>query len=110
MNEISFTIANVEKETGLSKDTLRMWERRYGFPAPERDPGGDRVYPAAQVERLRLIKRLIDQKSCSEDAATAQVLGITFEELGIGVARTWGFPSLIVNSMRKLPPGNKPGP
>ncbi len=61
MNEISFTIANVEKETGLSKDTLRMWERRYGFPAPERDPGGDRVYPAAQVERLRLIKRLIDQ-------------------------------------------------
>ena len=61
MNEISFTIANVEKETGLSKDTLRMWERRYGFPAPERDPAGDRVYPAAQVERLRLIKRLIDQ-------------------------------------------------
>lgn len=61
MNEISFTIASVEKETGLPKDTLRMWERRYGFPAPERDPGGDRVYPAAQVERLRLIKRLIDQ-------------------------------------------------
>ena len=51
------------------------------------------------------IKRLIDQKSCSEDAATGQVLGITFEELGIGIARTWGFPALIVNSMRKLPPG-----
>ncbi len=61
MNEISFTITSVEKETGLSKDTLRMWERRYGFPAPERDSGGDRVYPAAQVEQLRLIKRLIDQ-------------------------------------------------
>jgi len=51
------------------------------------------------------IKRLIDQKPCSEDAATAKVLGITFEELGIGIARTWGFPALIVNSMRKLPPG-----
>ncbi|MBS1227318.1 MAG: serine/threonine protein kinase [Proteobacteria bacterium] len=51
------------------------------------------------------IKRLIDQKPCSEDAATAKVLGITFEELGIGIARTWGFPVLIVNSMRKLPPG-----
>ena len=61
MNEISFTIASVEKETGLSKDTLRMWERRYGFPAPGRDPAGDRLYPAGQVERLRLIKRLIDQ-------------------------------------------------
>ena len=51
------------------------------------------------------IKRLIDQKSCSEDAAAGQVLGITFEELGIGIARSWGFPALIVNSMRKLPPG-----
>ena len=51
------------------------------------------------------IKRAIDQKSCSEDAATVQVLGITFEELGIGIARTWGFPTLIVNSMRHLPPG-----
>lgn len=61
MNEISFTIASVEKETGLSKDILRMWERRYGFPSPERDAGGDRLYPAGQVERLRLIKRLIDQ-------------------------------------------------
>ena len=61
MNEISFTIANVERETGLSKDLLRMWERRYGFPAPERDANGDRVYPAEQVERLRRIKRLIDR-------------------------------------------------
>ena len=61
MNKISFTIASVEKEIGLSKDILRMWERRYGFPAPERDTNGDRVYPAEQVERLRRIKRLIDQ-------------------------------------------------
>lgn len=61
MNKLSFTIANVERETGLSKDLLRMWERRYGFPAPERDANGDRIYPAEQVERLRRIKRLIDQ-------------------------------------------------
>ena len=61
MNEISFTIANVERETGLSKDLLRMWERRYGFPAPARDANGDRIYPADQVDRLRRIKRLMDQ-------------------------------------------------
>ncbi len=61
MNKISFTITSVEKETGLSKDILRMWERRYGFPSPGRDAAGNRLYPADQVERLRLIKRLIDQ-------------------------------------------------
>ena len=58
---LDFNIAAVERETGLSKDVLRMWERRYGFPVPERDANGERLYPAAQVERLRLIKRLMDQ-------------------------------------------------
>ena len=57
----SFSIAAVERDTGLSKDVLRMWERRYGFPIPERDANGERLYPEAQVERLRLIKRLMDQ-------------------------------------------------
>jgi len=61
MNTLSFNIAAVERDTGLSKDVLRMWERRYGFPVPERDAHGERRYPAEQVERLRQIKRLMDQ-------------------------------------------------
>jgi DNA-binding transcriptional MerR regulator/methylmalonyl-CoA mutase cobalamin-binding subunit len=58
--EPTLPIAAVERDTGLSKDTLRMWERRYGFPSPQRDAQGERAYPMAQVERLRLIRRLID--------------------------------------------------
>jgi DNA-binding transcriptional MerR regulator/methylmalonyl-CoA mutase cobalamin-binding subunit len=53
-------IAAVERDTGLSKDTLRVWERRYGFPTPERDALGERSYPLAQVDKLRTLKRLID--------------------------------------------------
>jgi len=56
-----FTIAAVERDVGLSKDVLRVWERRYGFPAPERDSKGERLYSAEQVARLRLIKRYMDQ-------------------------------------------------
>jgi DNA-binding transcriptional MerR regulator/methylmalonyl-CoA mutase cobalamin-binding subunit len=52
-------ISAVERDTGLSKDTLRVWERRYGFPQPVRDENGERAYPADQVERLRLITRLL---------------------------------------------------
>ena len=40
------SIAAVERETRLSKDVLRVWERRYGFPRPERDANGERCYPA----------------------------------------------------------------
>src|ERR1700758_2508741 len=57
----AFGIAAVERETGLSKDTLRVWERRYGFPRPLRDAHGERSYPADQVMRLRMIRRLMDQ-------------------------------------------------
>jgi MerR family transcriptional regulator, light-induced transcriptional regulator len=54
------TIGAVERDTGLSKDVLRVWERRYGFPKPGRDANGERVYEEAQVERLRMIRRLMD--------------------------------------------------
>ena len=57
----TFNIAAVERETGLSKDVLRMWERRYGFPVPARDGHGERAYSADQVARLAQIKRLMDQ-------------------------------------------------
>ena len=53
-------IGAVERDTGLSKDTLRIWERRYGFPKPIRDVHGERVYPHSQIKRLTIIKRLID--------------------------------------------------
>jgi methanogenic corrinoid protein MtbC1 len=55
------TIRAVERDTGLSKDTLRVWERRYGFPTPNRDATGERIYSIEQVEKLRLIKRLLDR-------------------------------------------------
>lgn len=54
-------IGAVERDTGLSKDTLRIWERRYGFPQPGRDGRGERSYPPDQVEKLRALKRLMDR-------------------------------------------------
>lgn len=53
-------IAAVERDTGINKETLRVWERRYGFPSPWRDAAGERLYPPEQVQRLHLVKRLLD--------------------------------------------------
>ena len=38
---------------GISPNTLRSWERRYGFPRPRRTPGGHRQYALAEIESLR---------------------------------------------------------
>jgi hypothetical protein len=58
-DEPLLSIAAVERETGLGKDTLRAWERRYGFPVPQRDAAGIRGYPRALVDRLALIRRAL---------------------------------------------------
>ena len=71
-----FTIAAVERDTGLSKDTLRVWERRYLFPVPGRDAHGERLYSREQLEQLRLIKRLLDAGH-----RPGQVVGLPTAEL-----------------------------
>jgi serine/threonine protein kinase len=56
-------------------------------------------------EEVDEIRKLMQAKKMSEDMAAARVLGLSFEDLGTGIARTWGFPPAIVNSMRRLPVG-----
>ena len=50
----------MESETGLTKDILRKWEVRFGFPCPSRNPSGERFYSRAELDRLMVIKRLLD--------------------------------------------------
>ena len=38
---------------GVSTNTLRTWERRFGYPAPQRTAGGHRLYELAELEALR---------------------------------------------------------
>ncbi|MBC7430127.1 MAG: MerR family transcriptional regulator [Bacteriovorax sp.] len=56
-----YPINVVEKETTISKFLLRMWERRYTFPRPERDSKGERVYTNEDVKKLKLIKKLMEE-------------------------------------------------
>lgn len=57
--ESGYSIRVVSRLTGVSPDTLRMWERRYGFPEPKRSTSGVRTYSAADVERLTLVARAL---------------------------------------------------
>ena len=96
--EATWSIADVERETGLGKDTLRVWERRYGFPTPARDGLGERVYSKEQLARLRLIKRLLDA-----DHRPGKVVQLSFkelqdrlDELGHAIAKPKATPELEV--------------
>lgn len=38
---------------GVSPNTLRSWERRFGFPSPRRTQGGHRQFDLSEIEALR---------------------------------------------------------
>jgi DNA-binding transcriptional MerR regulator len=58
---------------GVSPNTLRSWERRYGFPRPHRSPGGHRHYELAEIESLRLT--LAETHNVSSAVTLAQERG-----------------------------------
>ena len=74
--EGTFKIGAVARLTGVSTHTLRKWESRYDAVVPIRTERGQRVYSGADVERLRLIRRLVDAGVAPRDVA-----GLSVEEL-----------------------------
>jgi DICT domain-containing protein len=49
------SISGIVRRTGVAEPTLRMWERRYGFPRPTRTPSGHRRYTEAHVEQVQRV-------------------------------------------------------
>ena len=49
----------VARQTGVSPDTLRHYERKGLLPLPARTPAGYRRYGPGAVERVRLIQRAL---------------------------------------------------
>ncbi len=57
---MDLSIGALAKATGVPANTLRTWERRYGFPEARRTAGGQRVYAPDTVDRVRLVARAIE--------------------------------------------------
>lgn len=71
-----YRIGKVSKMTGISPDTLRVWERRYETVVPQRTPNGGRVYSSEDIARLSLMKKLVDAGD-----AIGSVAGLSQSEL-----------------------------
>ena len=60
VDEAKYRVGMVSKMTGLSTHTLRMWEKRYATVLPKRTEAGGRLYTDAHIERLRLLRKLVE--------------------------------------------------
>lgn len=59
VREHQWPMGAVTRRTGIGEHTLRAWERRFGFPVPDRLPSGHRRYSADQVQHLLLIREAL---------------------------------------------------
>lgn len=59
-------------------------------------------------EEYRVIHDRMAQRGESELAASIAVLGVSYADIGVGVARSWGFPPALSASMAPLPAGKLP--
>jgi MerR family transcriptional regulator, light-induced transcriptional regulator len=59
--ETVFKIGAVSRITNIPVDTLRIWERRYNVVVPIRSNNADRLYQTDDINRLTLLKMLVDR-------------------------------------------------
>jgi len=77
-----YRIGTVASLTGLSVERLRAWERRYAI-RPAHKQGKTRFYSKPQLDRLKLIKHLVDQGQ-----AISSLAGLSSEQLSLRVHAT----------------------
>jgi DNA-binding transcriptional MerR regulator len=73
---------------GVSPNTLRSWERRFGYPSPARTTGGHRQYDLAEVEALK--QAFEETQNVSSAIAVARRRGAgppSSNRLGLALAR-----------------------
>ena len=68
MTDSLYRIQAVSKLTGVPPATLRAWERRYGFPSPERTESSYRLYSNTQVRLIKQLKALCQQGLAPSEA------------------------------------------
>jgi DNA-binding transcriptional MerR regulator len=86
----TYRIGAVSKLTGISPDTLRVWERRYQVVEPNRTVKGGRLYSREDVSRLVKIKALVDQGH-----AISTLVSLNEEELHQRLSQLSGMQPLV---------------
>jgi DNA-binding transcriptional MerR regulator len=62
-------IGELSRRSGVSRERLRAWERRYELLHPERSEGGLRLYSETDLERVRAMQRHLGSGLAAAEAA-----------------------------------------
>lgn len=71
-----YNIGAVSRLTGISREKIRIWERRYGAVQPERDESNLRKYSQKDIDRLLLMRRLVDRGQAISNIANLSLAAL----------------------------------
>lgn len=104
-----YSIKAVSQATGLSIETLRAWERRYGIVEPQRDANSRRSYRPEDVIRLRKLREATERGHPISKLSrlSDEELNRLLQEPGLRGARanaSQGFAEQILNAAAQYKP------
>jgi methanogenic corrinoid protein MtbC1 len=76
-----FRIGELAQRTGVSPDSLRVWERRYGLLRPERSEGGYRLYSVEDEQRVRAMVGHVEGGIPAGEAARLVLDGVGIHQV-----------------------------
>lgn len=97
-----YNIKAVEQATGVAASTLRVWERRYGIPTPNRNETGYRLYSERDIATITWLKGQLDE-GLSISQAVARLEALREEGAEPTISLSAGYVSLPEQGPRSLP-------
>ncbi len=94
-----FTVREVEDRTGVPASTLRQWERRYGFPDPQRSESGYRYYSEGDVASIVRMRELVAD---GVQPSRAAALMLDAQQPSSGVRSVEVLSRELVDALRRL--------
>jgi DNA-binding transcriptional MerR regulator len=98
--DVTYSVGEAAARTGMSRQGLLSWERRYGFPRPARDAKGHRRYSADDLLAIALVRAGV-QSGRDVASAIREVLARTPSASGPAATELPG--GLLRNVLDSLP-------
>ena len=97
-----YNIKAVEQATGVAASTLRVWERRYGVPTPNRSDTGYRLYSERDIATVTWLKGQLDEGlTISQAIARLEALRGGGDEPAVAIG--WAHAARPPSGLRSLP-------
>ena len=73
IEKLYYSIGEVSEMLSINASTIRYWEKEFDMLKPKKNAKGDRFFTKEDIEKIRLIYRMLKEKGYTVDGAKTQL-------------------------------------